>query len=846
MKPFLSLAKGHRSRLVSNGLASVLALALTGAFAQSPPPAARQNPGTAGGLPPLVDDGALIKVNFPNSPVMAIIPFYTQLTGKKIILDSSLQGESLRIIAPKPLSKKEAIGFIEATLLLNGYAVIPVDKDTVKLIHHSGGKSPGSENLQVFNSIKDLPEGEQIVHFVMPLQHISPEDAAKAFQQVIKLHAYGVITPVTNAASLIITENSATIRSIFEMAQIIDVPPAEIANEMIKLERSDVESIAEIINEIYGDKEKDKSGPSSTHQQAQQQPQAVAVPGQPGNARPNVPNVNGGASTADTNPATSKVKVIPYRRTNQLLVIARPVDIAYIKGLVSKLDQQEDTASSIKIKLKYMPVGDFLTVAYKALAKDTDIQNSDGGPSGSGRSPRLSGSSSTPSTQARNAGGSSSSNMAQQNPFSSPFGGSNGVNGGNSGGMFGGASRSVLNDPDQSGTPDSVVVGRTLLISDPQSNSLIVSGSPEHIGTIQRLIKEMDVRPQQIYISTVIGQLNLGNEYKYGFDFLKLMDDFTLRRTREVTVDSTSTTTNADGTTSSTSSSTTGTVSGVSTGTDTTGTTATSTGTTGTTTQLVADAAGLLDIPVNFKGFSWNQLNYYGQISSIGKYVNLLDQDKHFKILSRPAIYARNNTKAVISSGQRIAVPTNILSNGASVSGGIASTSASIDYRDVVLKLEVIPLINSDDEVTLKISQLNDNVISSTTISGNTIPIIGTQELNTEITVKNGQTVVLGGLITEKDSNNGSGVILLRRIPIIKHLFGTTQKAKDREELLIFIQPHIIKPNDPLDKPNEIELGRSRVFEEAMSFGGTDRPIRKALPETAAPAPVPAKNPRKK
>lgn len=844
MKPFLSLTKGHRHRSSLNGLACVLALALTGAFAQSPPPLAGQNTGTAGGLPPLVADGALIKVNFPNSPVMAIIPFYTQLTGKKMILDSSLQGESLRIIAPKPLSKDEAIRFIEATLLLNGYAVIPVDKDTVKLIHHSGGKSPGAENLPVFNSIKDLPDGEQIVHFVMPLQHISPEEASKAFQQVIKLHAYGVITPVTNAASLIITENSATIRSIFEIAQIIDVPPAEIANEMIKLERSDVESIAEIINEIYGDKEKDKSGPSSSPQQPQQA-QAVAVPGQPGNARPNVPNVNGGASTADTNPATSKVKVIPYRRTNQLLVIARPVDIAYIKGLVSKLDQQEDTASSIKLKLKYMPVGDFLSVAYKALAKDTDIQNSDGGPSGSGRSPRLSGSSSTPSTQARNANSSASSSMAQQNPFSSPFGGSSGVNGGSQNGMFGGASRSVLNDPDQSGTPDSVVVGRTLLISDPQSNSLIVSGSPEHIGTIQRLIKEMDVRPQQIYISTVIGQLNLGDEYKYGFDFLKLMDDFTLRRTREVTVDSTSTTTNADGTTSSTTSSTTGTVNGVSTGTDTTGTTATSTGTTGSTTQLVADAAGLLDIPVNFKGFSWNQLNYYGQISSIGKYVNLLDQDKHFKVLSRPAIYARNNTKAVISSGQRIAVPTNILSNGASVSGGIASTSASIDYRDVVLKLEVIPLINSDDEVTLKISQLNDNIVGSQTISGNTIPTIGTQELNTEITVKSGQTVVLGGLITEKEGNNGSGVILLRRIPIIKHLFGTTQKTKDREELLIFIQPQIIKPTDPLDKPNEIEIGRTRVLEETLKFGGTDRPVRKALPETAPPPPA-TKNPRKK
>ncbi|HRK17219.1 MAG TPA: hypothetical protein PK490_23280, partial [Prosthecobacter sp.] len=199
--------------------------------------------------------GDSIKVNFPNSPVQAIIPFYTEITGKKIILDSALQGEPLRIVAPQPLSRKEAIAFIEATLLLNGYAIIPVDDSTVKLIHHTGGKNPASHGLKVYTAIHDLPQNEEICHFVLPLQHISPDEASKAFQQVIKLNSFGAITPVTNAAALIITENSITIRSICEIAKVIDVPPAEIANEMIKLERSDAESIAEIISEIYEERE---------------------------------------------------------------------------------------------------------------------------------------------------------------------------------------------------------------------------------------------------------------------------------------------------------------------------------------------------------------------------------------------------------------------------------------------------------------------------------------------------------------------------------------------------------------------------------------------------------------
>jgi len=79
------------------------------------------------------DDTPSIKVNFPNTPIGGIIPVYQQLTGKKMILDGSLQGETLKIIGTRPLTKKEAVNFIEASLLLNGYAVIRVDENTVKL-----------------------------------------------------------------------------------------------------------------------------------------------------------------------------------------------------------------------------------------------------------------------------------------------------------------------------------------------------------------------------------------------------------------------------------------------------------------------------------------------------------------------------------------------------------------------------------------------------------------------------------------------------------------------------------------------------------------------------------------
>lgn len=723
------------------------------------PPAGQAN---ASAYVPVGDD-ASIKVNFPNAPIQAIIPFYTQLTGKKLILDSALQGEQLRIISPQMLTKRDAIAFIEATMLLNGYAIIHVDATTAKLINHAGGKSPTADGLKVYNSIRDLPQSEEICHFVLPLMHISADQASKAFQQVIKLHAYGAMTPISNDSALIITENSATIRSICEIAQLVDVPPAETANEMIRLERSDVEVVAEIISEIFAQEEK---------AQAASVPTPVAAVANPAPGRPGVPGVPAAVtagSTAGTNPATSRVKIFAYRRTNELLVIGRPVDLTFIRGLVAKLDKEDNNANFLKRRLRYLDVLDFLPVAYNALAKDTDIQGNDAGASSGGgrsKSARRSGgaSSNSPSTDASRSG------LGDLNTgfnTSNNFGSSSGMNTGSN------ANRSALDAPEEIGAPESMIVGKTLLIADPQSNSLVVSGSPEHITRIDMLLREMDVRPQQVYISAIIGQLNLGKDYNFGFDFLKLLDDFSVRRS-----------TAAGG---------------------------------------AAATAGTIEFPANLSNFSFNQLNFYGTIGSLSNYIKLVDGNKNFKVLATPSVYARNAAKSVISSGQRIAVPAQILSNGG-FAAGVANTSVSVEYRDVLLKLEVVPLINSDNEVTLKIAQINDNIVGTQTISGNTVPTIGTQELTTEVTVKDGQAVVLGGLITERVTNSERGGIFLRRIPVIKHLFSAQSKEAIREELLIFIQPHIVRSTDPLDAPNHIEANRTNIFQESIDFANPPPP----------------------
>ncbi|MEO0414830.1 MAG: type II and III secretion system protein, partial [Verrucomicrobiota bacterium] len=165
-----------------------------------------------------------------------------------------------------------------------------------------------------------------------------------------------------------------------------------------------------------------------------------------------------------------------------------------------------------------------------------------------------------------------------------------------------------------------------------------------------------------------------------------------------------------------------------------------------------------------------------------------------------------------------IAVPTSTLTSAGGVNNFGAVTS-NIEFRDVVLKLEVIPLINSENEVTLKIAQVNDNIIGSQVISGNEIPTLSKQELITTVTLRSGETMVLGGLITERADETVTGLPGIRRIPFLGRALGSTNKTDTREEMLIFIQPHIINGiNHHGATSNDLEQHRNQVLPEALKF----------------------------
>lgn len=707
------------------------------------------------------DGEPMTDVQFPNTPIPVILLEYEFLTGKRVIRDTSIQDKNLIIQTSGKMTYPEAAEFIEKSFLLNGYAILPTEnEDQLKIIAYNTDKKPSSEGLPVYTSPFQLPDSDQIVTYIMPLSFLSSEAAAEMFTNIVTLHPYGKITPLQNAAAVVITENSSVIRRLVELRDHLDVSPTQTLDRAFQLERADAEDVVEALIDILG---LDQESPGA--------PAAAPGPG----GQPPVPNPNNLVNSPDTgnllspnrgsaaftkgNAAKPRVRSIP--RANRVLVVASPQDMTYIESIINHLDAPVETSSLLRRQLRYISVSDFLKIASDVILRGLGNEDSQGS--------QISGS--QENDQSRFGDSQTNNTTGDQ----SGLGGSRGSGGGGSSGDLGNAGA------DQAAAPQSVVIDKTLLIADNIQNMLIASGPPENLSRIEELLDAMDVRPVQIQISAIIAQLTLGDDYEFALNFLRTLEQPAG---------------NARGSRFN-----------------------------GGGTAISRAPAQLFDIesltnPANFVPAS-SGLSLYGQLNSyLDMHLSALESTNRFKVLSRPTIYTVNNRQAVIDSGQRVAVPRSTLSSldtGGNNNNNQVVT-ANIDFENVVLRIAVLPLINADGEITLQIQQRNDDIIGSTIIGGEEVPTIGTQSLGTTVMVEDGGTVLLGGLISEEDSKAESGIPLFANLPFVGRVFGSTKDGVDRQELLIFIQPKVIRhAGDQLFADQNMK-DRTRVAAEAEEW----------------------------
>jgi type II secretion system protein D len=699
-------------------------------------------------------------IQFPNNPVSDFLMVYEKLKGVTLIKDASLLagGANLSLTLNQPVSKAEAIRLLESTLLLNGYAFIAVDKNSVKVINTAGGKNPRSEGVFLFTNESELPEGEVVASYVLPLTHLAASDAVEIFNQFIVLHPYGSMVAVPVANQVVITENSTLIRRLIDVKNLIDIPAPEKKSEFITLAQANADRVVELITTILEKRQEGGSGGSGK-----------AATGQA--AQPSVPGLQapaGGATGVTISGGKSgfagDIQLIADTRTNRILVIASPFDFTAIQALIQQFDIAVELTDPYEHSLNYVAATDMLQILGDMLKEEGD-EGGDSTAGGSQSTGKISGGIGTGGVVAGGASGSSSS---------------------------GGRKADVLSEPGEEQAAESLIVGKTKLIADNRANSILVIGQPEAKDKVKAILTKLDKKPMQVYLATVIGQLTLNNQDEFAVNILQKYIGG-----------------NRTGSASAM-----GGKQIIDPGTIVYGTTTNgvpySQFQAGKTPLTKEQAQQIGQIAQMATGALPGMQIATFILGSIDLYINALTVTDRFRIASRPAVFTANNKKATIYNGTKIAVPTSTvttLGGGGSANATSGSQQSNIQYQDVVLKIEVVPLINSAKEISLQIVQTNDTLSQTTQAVGGgvQVPDINTQELNTTVIVPDRATVLLGGLVTQQDTKNVAGVPFLSTIPLMGNLFKSTSDTTNRQELVVMIQPTIVQDNKELSEASKTE-----------------------------------------
>lgn len=206
------------------------------------------------------------------------------------------------------------------------------------------------------------------------------------------------------------------------------------------------------------------------------------------------------------------------------------------------------------------------------------------------------------------------------------------------------------------------------------------------------------------------------------------------------------------------------------------------------------------------------------------------------EILSRPSILARNNQQATITVGQQVPIIA-----GSTVNGVNGSETFNINYRAVGIILRVTPFITSDSLVEMiispEISEVSTTQFTPINDRGGRTPYINSRTADTVVVTPDGQTVVIGGLMENRQSDNENKIPWLGDIPGLGALFKKRNTASTKTELLIFLTPHIVQRPSQLAGLTAQERAVNQLVPKSFSEQELDRFLQNVPPAEPKDAP---------
>jgi general secretion pathway protein D len=481
--------------------------------------------------------------------------------------------------------------------------------------------------------------------------------------------------------------------------------------------------------------------------------------------------------SGDSGLSASLVKFQPMSRMNAILVVSRkPALLQTAATWIRRLDQADTARTSVHVyRVKYGEARQIAKILVDMFigGSSSSLDSSDNQLApGSG----LSASSSAADRLSLNANNSSSSS-ASGNSFSSrgtsSTGGTSGFGAlqnsgtgtGNNNNNSGNNSNSSGLDGRTSGGNGQPIMQNVRITPDIVNNELLIYADQANFKIIEATLEQVDRPSLQVAIDATIAEVTLTNELSYGVQFfLQKQGVGSALNTQSTSAPTSTTTTTTDSTGASVAS---------------------------TVTSALINRA--------FPGFNF----LLGSESNPHAILDALHSVTSVKVLSNPSLVVINNQVATLQVGDEVPVST----GSATVLTTSNTVVSTTDYRNTGIILRVSPRISVNGTVRLDVEQEISNVTPTTSTS--LTPTISERKVKSSISVANGQTVLLAGLIKEEQDGNRTGIPVLDEIKGLGDAFSHQDKTGTRTELIIFIRPQIIR--DGTDAHHVAEELRSKL-----------------------------------
>jgi len=292
----------------------------------------------------------------------------------------------------------------------------------------------------------------------------------------------------------------------------------------------------------------------------------------------------------------------------------------------------------------------------------------------------------------------------------------------------------------QEGISSIVTPGSGSVLADERTNSIIVKDLPGNIGKIAQAIRVLDQETRQVFIEAEIIEITLRDRTQTGINWERIVGGSPL-----------------------------------------------------------ADHIVTATFPTAALSSSLRMVGGTLDKDKITVTMDFLNTIGDTRILSRPKIAVTNNEEAAILVGEKRAYVTGTTSQ----SGESTITSDSVEFVDVGIKLKVVPTINRDGFVTMKIKPEISSVTDTLTTGSedeprSIIPIITTSEAETTVKVKDGATIMIAGLRKTENTRDFDGIPYFSKIPIVNLLFSSRNSDQRQTEIVVFLTPYIITGEDTM------------------------------------------------